>query len=82
MIAKVSSKWVDGDLVFYNVAGTEIARFDESAATFTVNGDSVASGTQASVIADITDAATGAQIATAVNSIIDALQAFKIVAAS
>ena len=30
-VAKITSKWVSGDLVFYDSAGTEIARFDESA---------------------------------------------------
>ncbi len=104
MIANVKSKWVDGDLVFYNAAGTEIARFDDSAGTLDISGIAidgtavtataaeinklasagavVASGTQAALIADLGDSATGAQIATAVNSIIDALQAFKIVATS
>ena len=102
MIAKVTSKWIDGDLVFYNLAGTEIARFDESAGALDITaaaiggtaltstaaeinklhgaGTIVASGTQAALIADLADAATGAQIATAVNAIIDALQAFKVVA--
>lgn len=37
-IANVTSKWVDGDLVFYNTAGSEIARFDESAGTFDMAG--------------------------------------------
>lgn len=104
MIANVTSKWIDGDLVFYNAAGTEIARFDESAGTLDITGlaiggtavtataaeinkldgvgAAIASGTQAAVIADITDSATGAQIATAVNALIDAVQAFGIVATS
>ncbi|MEA4919378.1 MAG: hypothetical protein VB078_00420 [Clostridiaceae bacterium] len=80
MIAKVKSQWVDGDLVFYDLSGNEIARFDESAHTLTVEGDAVAHGTQAAVIADIGDSATGAQIAAAVNALIDAVQAFGIVA--
>ncbi len=80
MIAKVNSKWVDGDLVFYDLIGNEIARFDESAHTLTVQGEAVAHGTQAAVIADLGDSATGAQIATAVNALIDAAQAFGIVA--
>ena len=80
MIANVTAKWIDGDLVFYNAARTEIARFDESAATFTINGHAVANGTQHALIADLGDSATGAQIATAVNALIDAVQAFGIVA--
>jgi len=80
MIAKVNSKWVDGDLVFYDLSENEIARFDESAHTLTVQGEAVAHGTQAAVIADLGDSATGAQIATAVNALIDAVQAFGIVA--
>lgn len=43
-------------------------------------GAAIASGTQAALIADLGDSATGAEIATAVNAIIDALQAFSIVA--
>lgn len=31
-VTKVKSKWESGDLVFYNLSGTEIARFDESTA--------------------------------------------------
>jgi len=81
-IANVNSKWESGDLVFYNVAGTELLRFNESAGTVTINESAVAIGTQESLIADIGDSATGAEIATAVNAIIDALQAFGIVAAS
>ena len=81
-IANVNSKWEYGDLVFYNAAGTELLRFDESAGTVTINESAVAIGTQESLIADIGDSATGAEIATAVNAIIDALQAFGIVAAS
>ena len=80
MIAKVNSKWVDGDLVFYDLSGNEIARFDESAHTLTVEGAAVAHGTQHAVIADIANDATGTQIATAVNALIDAAQAFGIVA--
>ena len=80
MIAKVNSKWVDGDLVFYDLSGNEIARFDESAHTLTVEGTAVAHGTQHAVIADIANDATGTQIATAVNALIDAAQAFGIVA--
>ena len=80
MIAKVNSKWVDGDLVFYDLSGNEIARFDESAHTLTVEGDAVAHGTQHAVIANLGDSATGAQIATTVNALIDAVQAFGIVA--
>lgn len=30
-VAKISSKWESGDLVFYDATGTEIVRFDESA---------------------------------------------------
>ena len=82
MISKVKSQWVDGDLVFYDVSGNEIARFDESAHTLTIQGEAVAHGTQHAVIADLTDNATGAQIATAVNALIDAVQAFGIVATS
>lgn len=80
MIAKVNSKWADGDLVLYDLIGNEIARFDESAHTLTIEGDAVAHGTQAAVIADLGDSATGAQIAAAVNALIDAAQAFGIVA--
>ena len=80
MVANVKSEWVNGDLVFYNLAGTEIARFDESAGTLTVNGESVAHGTQHALIADIANDASGTLIATAVNSLIDAVQAFGIVA--
>ena len=36
MLALVTSKWVDGDLVFYNNAGAEIARYDASAGTLDV----------------------------------------------
>lgn len=43
-------------------------------------GAVVASGTQAALIADIANDASGTQIATAVNAIIDALQAFGVVA--
>jgi len=82
MIANVRSRWEDGDLVFYDLSGNEIARFDESAHTLTIQGEAVAHGTQHAVIADITDSATGAQIATAVNALIDAVQAFGIVATS
>lgn len=82
MIAKVKSQWVDGDLVFYDLSGNEIARFDESAHTLTIQGKAVAHGTQQAKISDLTDAATGAQIATAVNALIDAVQAFGIVATS
>jgi len=82
MIANVTSQWIDGDLVFCDLSGNEIARFDESAHTLTIQGEAVAHGTQAAVISDLGDSATGAQIATAVNAIIDALQAFKIVATS
>ena len=82
MIANVRSRWEDGDLVFYDLSGNEIVRFDESAHTLTIQGEAVAHGTQHAVIADITDSATGAQIATAVNALIDAVQAFGIVATS
>ena len=102
-IAKVRSQWENGDLVFYDLAGTEIARFDESAATLDItklaigstavsataeeinllhgSGAAVASGTQAAVIADPSGGATtDAEARTAINAIIDALQAFGIVA--
>jgi len=88
MIANVKSKWVDGDLVFTDHSGTEIARFDESAGTLDVkilkvDGDAVASGTQAALIADPTGGTTtDAEARTAIGSIIDALQAFGIVATS
>ena len=82
MIANVRSRWEDGDLVFYDLSGNEIVRFDESAHTLTIQGEAVAHGTQHAVIDDITDSATGAQIATAVNALIDAVQAFGIVATS
>jgi len=82
MIAKVKSQWVGGDLVFYDLSGNEIARLDESAHTLTIQGEAAAHGTQHAVIADITDSATGAQIATTVNALIDAVQAFGIVATS
>ena len=81
-IANVNAKWESGDLVFYNTAGTELLRFDESAGTVTINESAVAIGTQASLISDLGGSATGAEIATAVNAIIDALQAFGIVATS
>jgi hypothetical protein len=45
-------------------------------------GAVVASGTQASKITDLANDATGTAIATAVNAIIDALEAFKISANS
>lgn len=35
-VTKVKSKWVSGDLVFYDLSGTEIARFDESAASLDI----------------------------------------------
>lgn len=82
MIANVNSKWVDGDLVFYDVSGNEIARFDESAHTLTVQGEAVAHGTQHALISDIANDANGTAIATAVNALIDAVQAFGIVAAA
>lgn len=44
--------------------------------------NAVATGVKATHIADITDSATGEQIAAAVNSILDALEAFGIVASS
>ena len=102
MIAKVRSYWDDGDLVFTQLDGTEIARFDESAGTLDIAslaidgtavtataveinklasaGAAVASGTQAAVIADIATDADGTAIAAAVNALIDAVQAFGIVA--
>lgn len=43
-------------------------------------GAVVASGTKSALITDLTDTATGAEIATAVNAIIDALIAFKVIA--
>jgi len=36
-VTAIKSKWVDGDLVFTDSAGTEIARFDASAAGFDVD---------------------------------------------
>lgn len=45
-------------------------------------GAAVASGTQVANIADITNTANGTAIATAVNSILDALEAFGIMAAA
>lgn len=80
MIANVRAKWADSDLVFYDLSGNEIARFDESAHTLTVEGDSVAHGAQHAVIADLANDANGTAIATAVNALIDAVQAFGIVA--
>jgi hypothetical protein len=85
MIAKVKSQWDDGDLVFTNFEGTEIARFNAEEETLeikkaTLNGASIASGEQVALIADIGEEATGAQIATAVNALIAAVQAFGIVA--
>ena len=44
-------------------------------------GAAVASGTQVANIADITNTANGTEIATAVNSILDALLAYDIMAA-
>lgn len=104
MLAGITSKWVDTDLVFYNAAGTEIARFDNSEGTLDIDtlaidgttvtatateinklasaGAAVASGTQAAVIADIATDANGTAISVAVNALIDAAQAFGIVAAS
>jgi len=36
MYSNVKSEWVDGDLVFSDQSGTEIARFDSSAATLDI----------------------------------------------
>lgn len=92
MIAKVTSKWENGDLVFSNAAG-EIARFDESAGTLdikalavngvAISGAKIANGTQHALISDPTGGATtDAEARTAIGAIIDALQAFGIVATS
>lgn len=103
MIAKVRSKWINGDLVFYDSSGTEIARFDSSNSALDIKtaylngveltataaelnkldgaGTTVVSGTQAEVIADPSGGTTtDAEARTAINSIIDVLQAFDIVA--
>lgn len=92
-VTKVKSRWVDGDLVFGKNDGTEIARFDESAGTLditalavggtAISGAVIANGTQAALIADPAAGATiDAESRTAINAIIDALQAFGIVASA
>ena len=62
------------DGVGITVSAGEINKLDGSGAV-------IASGTKSTLIADLTDTATGAEIASAVNAIIDALIAFKITAA-
>ena len=64
---------VDGTAL--TVTATEIEKLAGS-------GDAIASGTQVANIVDIADDASGALIATAVNSILDALEAFDIMAAA
>ena len=63
------------DDVALTVTATEIEKLAGSGAV-------IASGTQADNIVDIADDASGALIATAVNSILDALEAFGIMAAA
>lgn len=61
-------------------AGTSVTATAAELNKLAGSGTVVASGTQAELIADLGTGATGDQIATAVNAIIDALQAFGIVA--
>lgn len=72
-IPELSAIVVDGTAL--TVTAADIEKLASSGAT-------VASGTQAANIADITTTATGTEIATAVNSILDALLAFGIMAAA
>jgi len=71
-IPALSAIVVDGTAL--TVTATDIEKLADSGAV-------IASGTQVANIVDIADAASGAQIATAVNSILGALEAFGIMAA-
>jgi predicted deacylase len=72
-MSSVRSKWVDGNLIFYDAAtGGVILSLRP--------GDTVPGGTQAGAIAELTDGSNGAAVAAAVNGIIAALRAFGIVA--
>lgn len=91
-VTKVSSKWASGNLEFRDASGNVITTFDGTnglldveaeklAIDGTAIGTTLASGTQAAVIADPTGgSAADDEARTAINAIIDALQAFGIVA--
>jgi len=68
------------DLKLGSGAGTSVTATAAELNKLASSGAAVASGTQAALIADLGTSATGTEIATAVNAIIDALQAFGIVA--
>jgi hypothetical protein len=80
--ALVDSKITDDGTTVTADADVEVTGDAEVNGALTVDGDPVASGVQVSHIADIGNSATGTQIATAVNAILDALEAFGIAAAS
>ena len=63
MIANVSSKWIDGDLVFYKVSGTEIARFNASAGTFDMAGMAIDGTAITATAAEINKVADGVSTA-------------------
>lgn len=56
-VTKVKTQWVSGDLVFYNLSGTEIARFDESAASLDITTLAIGGTAVAATAAEINRAA-------------------------
>jgi len=79
-IARFDASAETFDISKMAIGGTTVSATAAEINKLSDSGAVVASGTQAALIADLGDSATGAQIATAVNAIIDAVQAFGIVA--
>jgi hypothetical protein len=84
MITNIKSEWIDGDLVFSNNNGTEIARFDSSENTLSVEDLVVAEmvvttfalSTKSDNVEDVAEA-TGTDVDTELNALAMAVNALK-----